>query len=111
MAGSRATARPATTVKAASVSLRMPAAAASPKTAKKTSKNGREESDRHPEPGANSTMPDLRGTALRDALLRLRALGVEADFAGEGRVRDQTPAPGAPLRRGDRARLVLGWSG
>ncbi len=56
-------------------------------------------------------MPDLRGAALRDALLRLRALGVDAEYAGEGRVREQIPAPGAPLRRGDRARLVLGWSG
>lgn len=71
-------------------------------------RKGVAEASRRSEPGH---MPDLRGAALRDALLRLRALGVEAEYAGEGRVREQAPPPGTPLRRGDRARLVLGWSG
>lgn len=56
-------------------------------------------------------MPDLRDATLRDALVRLRALGVEVEYSGEGRVREQRPEPGTPLRRGDRARLVLGWGG
>jgi cell division protein FtsI/penicillin-binding protein 2 len=109
----RASSRPAEKagpeVKAARATIRMPGAeATSPAVAQR--QDPRQDS-RRPEPGAASSMPDLRGTALRDALLRLRALGVEADYAGEGRVRDQVPAPGAPLRRGDRARLVLGWAG
>lgn len=55
-------------------------------------------------------MPDLEGATLRDALNRLRLLGVEVDYEGAGRVTKQSPAPGTPLRRGDRARLSLGWS-
>ncbi len=71
-----------------------------------------------PDPGAGSSlrpdrpyMPDLQGSTLRDALNRLRALGIDVDYEGAGRVREQVPAPGTPLRRGDRARLSLGWSG
>jgi hypothetical protein len=56
-------------------------------------------------------MPDLRNATLRDALLRLRALGVEVEYAGEGRVQEQSPAPGTPVRRCDRSRLKLGWAG
>lgn len=56
-------------------------------------------------------MPDLRNSTLRDALLRMRALGVEVEYTGEGRVVEQSPEPGAPLRRGDRSRLKLGWAG
>jgi cell division protein FtsI/penicillin-binding protein 2 len=57
------------------------------------------------------SMPDLQGSTLRDALYRLRALGIEVDYEGAGRVREQAPAAGTPLRRGDRVRLQLGWSG
>ncbi len=57
------------------------------------------------------SMPDLQGSTLRDALNRLRALGIEVDYEGAGRVREQVPAAGTPLRRGDRVRLQLGWSG
>jgi membrane peptidoglycan carboxypeptidase len=56
-------------------------------------------------------MPDLQNSTLRDALQRLRALGVRVEYQGEGRVLEQSPAPGAPLRRGDRCRLSLGWAG
>jgi cell division protein FtsI/penicillin-binding protein 2 len=55
-------------------------------------------------------MPDLHNATLRDALVHLRRLGVEVDYDGAGRVQDQSPAAGTPLRRGDRARLVLGWA-
>jgi cell division protein FtsI/penicillin-binding protein 2 len=56
-------------------------------------------------------MPDLRNATLRDALQRLRALGVQVDYEGEGRVMEQVPAAGTPLRRGARCRLSLGWAG
>lgn len=56
-----------------------------------------------------ATMPDLEGVTLRDALNRLRLLGVEVDYEGAGRVTKQFPAPGVALRRGDRARISLGW--
>jgi cell division protein FtsI/penicillin-binding protein 2 len=56
-------------------------------------------------------MPDLQGSTLRDALQRLRALGLRVDYQGEGRVQEQVPAPGTPLRRGDHCRLSLGWAG
>jgi cell division protein FtsI/penicillin-binding protein 2 len=100
-------------VKAASASLRMPGSSqgAAQASAVSEATPARAEAAHRPAPGAAPSMPDLRGAALRDALLRLRALGIEADYAGEGRVRDQSPAPGAPLHRGDRARLVLGWAG
>jgi cell division protein FtsI/penicillin-binding protein 2 len=62
-------------------------------------------------PAQRGEMPDLRDATLRDALRRLRALGVEAEYSGEGRVQDQQPAPGTPLRRGAKARLTLGWAG
>jgi membrane peptidoglycan carboxypeptidase len=56
-------------------------------------------------------MPDLQNSTLRDALLRLRELGVEVEYTGEGRVIGQQPDPGTPLRRGMRCRLNLGWMG
>jgi cell division protein FtsI/penicillin-binding protein 2 len=56
-------------------------------------------------------MPDLQNATLRDALQRLRALGVRVEYQGEGRVLEQSPAAGTPLRRGDRCRLSLGWAG
>jgi cell division protein FtsI/penicillin-binding protein 2 len=56
-------------------------------------------------------MPDLREATLRDALVRLRALGVEVEYTGEGRVTEQVPAPGTPLHKGARAQLKLGWAG
>ncbi len=60
---------------------------------------------------APNEMPDLHNSTLRDALQRLRTLGVRVDYQGEGRVLEQTPAAGTPLRRGDHCRLSLGWAG
>ena len=57
------------------------------------------------------TMPDLRNATLRDALLRLREFGVEVEYQGEGKVVEQEPAPGSPLRHGLHCRLRLGWMG
>jgi membrane peptidoglycan carboxypeptidase len=56
-------------------------------------------------------MPDLRQATLRDAVERLRDLGIEVEYEGEGRVLKQTPAAGEPLRPGSICRLQLGWLG
>ncbi len=64
---------------------------------------------RSPSAVAPGGMPDLRGESLRDALRSLRALGIEVEYSGEGRVTGQSPAPGARLPRGEIARLTLGW--
>jgi hypothetical protein len=61
--------------------------------------------------GAGAAMPDLRDATLRDALMRLREMGAEVEYSGEGRVVDQQPAPGTPLRRGALCRITLGWTG
>ena len=60
---------------------------------------------------ARGEMPDLGNATLRDALVRLHALGVEVEYTGEGRVIEQEPAPGEALKRGARAHLKLGWGG
>jgi cell division protein FtsI (penicillin-binding protein 3) len=57
------------------------------------------------EPG---TMPDLRGVGAREALRVLTRLGMTARIIGDGFVVDHTPAPGAPLVRGDASILRLG---
>ncbi len=56
-------------------------------------------------------MPDLRNTTLRDALSRLQELNVEVEYHGAGKVLEQDPAPGTPLRHGGRCRLKLGGMG
>ncbi len=62
-------------------------------------------------PSSASVMPDLTNATLRDALLRLREIGAEVEYTGEGRVVGQQPAPGMPLRRGMLCRITLGWMG
>jgi cell division protein FtsI/penicillin-binding protein 2 len=59
----------------------------------------------------HTEMPDLQNATLRDALGRLRTLGIEVEYEGAGRVKTQVPAPGTPMKRGDRAQLSLGWAG
>ena len=56
-------------------------------------------------------MPDLRNATLRDALQRMQAMGVDVQYNGEGKVVEQDPAVGTPLRRGSRCHLKLGWAG
>ncbi len=54
-----------------------------------------------PPDSATRVMPDLAGTAVRDALRRLALLGVRPRIEGRGLVVRQSPAAGAPLP-GDR---------
>ena len=75
------------------------------------SSSGRSASASAPVRTGPGEMPDLRESTLRDALARLRTLGVDVEYTGEGRVIEQEPAPGTPLRKGARARLTLGWAG
>ncbi|HAO98890.1 MAG TPA: hypothetical protein DCQ83_02475 [Fibrobacteres bacterium] len=59
---------------------------------------------------SDRVMPDLHNATLRDALLRMKALAIEVDYQGAGKVREQDPLPGAPLKRGSHCRLQLGWT-
>ncbi|AEH44321.1 PASTA domain containing protein [Thermodesulfatator indicus DSM 15286] len=52
-------------------------------------------------------MPDLRGLTLKEALETLSALGLEAEFQGFGVTVSQWPAPGTPLKKITKCRLVL----
>ncbi len=54
-----------------------------------------------------SQIPDLRGLSLREALRRLRGVGVEARVEGVGAVAEQSPAAGSPVRPGLVCRLRL----
>ncbi|OAG27986.1 penicillin-binding transpeptidase domain-containing protein [Thermodesulfatator autotrophicus] len=56
---------------------------------------------------AENRMPDLRGLTLKEALERLSALGLEAEYQGFGVTVSQWPAPGTPLKKITRCRLVL----
>ena len=58
-------------------------------------------------PGASSLMPDVRGRALRQALIALAPLGLGVEIAGRGIVVQQTPPAGAPVASGTLARLAL----
>jgi cell division protein FtsI (penicillin-binding protein 3) len=48
-------------------------------------------------PGADNTMPDLRGMSARDALKRMVALGIRPRINGQGIVVNQRPGMGAAL--------------
>jgi cell division protein FtsI (penicillin-binding protein 3) len=56
-------------------------------------------------------MPDVQHCTLRDALLRLKDLGLEVEYRGQGRVLRQTPEPGTPVKAGESCTLELGWMG
>jgi len=55
----------------------------------------------------DSAVPDVRGLSLREALRRLRGVGVDARVEGVGRVVDQSPAGGVAIRPGLVCRLRL----
>jgi cell division protein FtsI/penicillin-binding protein 2 len=57
------------------------------------------------------TMPDLTNNTLRDALLKLKSLGLEVEYTGAGRIIRQEPAMGKTVRPGQRCVLTLGWMG
>lgn len=57
------------------------------------------------------TMPDLSNNTLRDALLKLKSLGVEVEYTGAGRIIRQEPPAGKTVRPGQKCALTLGWMG
>ncbi|MEO7425237.1 MAG: penicillin-binding transpeptidase domain-containing protein [Fibrobacteria bacterium] len=56
-------------------------------------------------------MPDLNNYTLRDALSRLRNLGLDVEYSGTGRIIRQEPAMGTPVKAGQKCTLTLGWMG
>jgi cell division protein FtsI (penicillin-binding protein 3) len=61
---------------------------------------------------AEATVPDVRGLALRDALLKLSSLAIEVGrVKGSGAVIQQSPQPGTPVRKGTKCTLVLAARG
>jgi cell division protein FtsI/penicillin-binding protein 2 len=56
-------------------------------------------------------MPDLGDNTLRDALLKLKGLGLQVEYKGAGRIIGQVPAPGAKVKPGEKCLLTLGWMG
>jgi cell division protein FtsI (penicillin-binding protein 3)/stage V sporulation protein D (sporulation-specific penicillin-binding protein) len=59
----------------------------------------------------NRIMPDLTNNTLRDALLKLKNLGIEVEYTGNGRIIHQEPSVGTPVRQGQKCVLTLGWMG
>ncbi|MCR4438000.1 MAG: penicillin-binding transpeptidase domain-containing protein [bacterium] len=60
---------------------------------------------REAETGERLLMPRVIGLTAREAVNRLRLLGVHVDVSGAGRVVRQHPAPGEEIRRGGRCTL------
>jgi len=56
-------------------------------------------------------VPSAKGLTLRDALFLLENRGLRVHAVGTGRVREQSMAPGQPLKRGDVITLTLAESG
>ena len=49
--------------------------------------------------------PRFVGKTLRDVLEQSAALGIQVEFSGSGLAAAQQPAPGTPLRQGERIRV------
>ena len=56
---------------------------------------------------AASTVPDVTGVGLREALERLESAGYSVNFSGMGFVESQEPAPGTKAGPGTRVKLRL----
>ena len=56
-------------------------------------------------------MPDLENDTLRDALLKLKNLGLDVEYTGAGRIIRQEPAAGAAVKPGPEMRAHLGMDG
>lgn len=56
----------------------------------------------------DSTVPDVRGYGLRDALFRLEKAGLKVTARGIGSVSKQSLAPGTPLKWGESIEIQLG---
>lgn len=58
-------------------------------------------------PAAPGTMPDLKGYDAPSAVKILEERGIDVRLSGSGHVTGQSVAPGAPIRRGDKVKLIL----
>ena len=56
-------------------------------------------------------MPDLNNNTLRDALLKIKNLGLDVEYTGTGRIIRQEPSVGSPVKAGQKCTLTLGWMG
>jgi len=56
-------------------------------------------------------VPQARGLSLRDALFLLENRGLHVRAVGSGRVREQSIAPGTPIKRGELITLTLAETG
>ena len=52
-------------------------------------------------------VPDLAGLSMRDALVTLQGAGLDIRLEGTGRVVQQSPNPGRPIRPGQPVEVVL----
>ncbi len=59
----------------------------------------------------NRVMPDLENGTLRDALIKLKNLGLDVEYTGAGRIIRQEPAAGTSVKPGQKCLLTLGWMG
>ncbi len=57
------------------------------------------------------SMPDVKELTIRDALLKLKNLGLKVEYTGNGKVIDQIPAQGELVEPGQKCVLVLDWVG
>lgn len=55
----------------------------------------------------DSTMPDVVGMGLKDALYLLESQGLEVEFSGTGAVTEQSITPGSEITRGDKVTISL----
>ena len=58
-------------------------------------------------PVGNNRMPDVRGMGLRDALYVLESCQVKVSAVGRGKVKQQSLAPGSPLRPDQQVWVML----
>lgn len=57
---------------------------------------------------ADTVMGDFTGMGLKNALYLLESEGFDVSFSGSGRVVEQLPSPGSPIRKGAQVHLSLG---
>ena len=54
------------------------------------------------------SLASVKGMGLKDALYILENQGFKVEFSGHGRVREQSPAPGTAVEKGQVVHLTLG---
>lgn len=60
-----------------------------------------------PEKVDNSTVPDVRGLGIREALVKLEEAGLRVHFTGTGYVTALTPEPGTKVAPGTKVTATL----